>query len=83
MSKLGRRLFISSGIMSEPLRLDPADPGTEVLRGCSGVRSRITSIFGVSGALISGCFISGGAPFCNLNQSLNNCRWMGQKYIVI
>lgn len=57
MIKLGRRPEESSGGISEPRRLDGPEPGAkEPLR--SG--SRITSIFGASGAgagaLISGTF---------------------------
>lgn len=70
IKRLGRRHFKSSGgMISEPRLLDPAEPGTDVLRG-SGVRSRITSILGVSGALISGSFISGLAPVCNEYEDL-------------
>lgn len=61
ISKLGRRVRASSGMIRDPRRLPLADPGTEVLRS-SGVFSRLTSIFGApSGALISG--FGGSATF--------------------
>lgn len=54
--KLGRRPDESSGGMSDPRRLGGPEPGAnDPLR--SG--SRITSILGASGALISGALISG------------------------
>lgn len=55
MIKLGRRPELSSGGMSDPRRLGGPEPGArDPLR--SG--SRITSIFGASGAGV-GAFISG------------------------
>lgn len=55
MMRLGRRPC-SSGGMRDPRRLDVPDPGARepFLESPVGVFSRMTSIFGASGALISG-----------------------------
>lgn len=57
MIKLGRRPGASGGI-NEPRRLDGPEPGAnESFR--IGLFSRITSIFGASGIMISGTLTAG------------------------
>jgi hypothetical protein len=58
--RLGR-LCCSSGGIREPLRLDGPEPGASdpFRASAAGDFSRLTSILGASGALISGALISG------------------------
>lgn len=57
--RLGLRPFPSSGGIRDPLLLEDPDPGTrEPFLLSVGVFSRMTSILGASGALISGTLVA-------------------------
>ena len=72
--RLGLLPFPSSGGISDPRRLDCPDPGTKELfrLSPSGVFSLITSILGVSGALIEGVLVFWNQQFFFLNTYNTN-----------